>query len=190
LSDESPPPKKIKLVANMPYQKGEVSHSNTYGIFLLLTSRCVKYVNEVMMHQKFCFATRATKASLDLPFIDRLLTKAGFHIYCLNPPLSFVPTNEEWYCGPCLFAQGDGYGFDEGEDHSIASFQARDAAFAKHWFTKHPMDSAPSGTSRKFGASTVSEDDVEREFWRLTQDSSETVEIEYGADVHSTTHGR
>jgi histone demethylase JARID1 len=31
---------------------------------------------------------------------------------------------------------------------------------------------------------------VEREFWRLVQSSHETVEVEYGADVHSTTHGR
>lgn len=36
----------------------------------------------------------------------------------------------------------------------------------------------------------VSEDDVEKEFWRLVQSQNETVEVEYGADVHSTTHGR
>lgn len=41
-----------------------------------------------------------------------------------------------------------------------------------------------------FGRVPVSEDDVEREFWRLTESQTETVEIEYGADVHSTTHGR
>jgi histone demethylase JARID1 len=35
----------------------------------------------------------------------------------------------------------------------------------------------------------VSEDDVEREFWRLVESLTETVEVEYGADVHSTTHG-
>lgn len=40
------------------------------------------------------------------------------------------------------------------------------------------------------GKVLVSEDDIEREFWRLTQSAEETVEIEYGADVHSTTHGR
>ena len=32
--------------------------------------------------------------------------------------------------------------------------------------------------------------DVEKEFWRLVQSQNETVEVEYGADVHSTTHGR
>ena len=35
----------------------------------------------------------------------------------------------------------------------------------------------------------VSEDDVEREFWRLVESPSEEVEVEYGADIHSTTHG-
>jgi len=36
----------------------------------------------------------------------------------------------------------------------------------------------------------VTENDVEREFWRLTESNTETVDVEYGADVHSTTHGR
>jgi len=35
----------------------------------------------------------------------------------------------------------------------------------------------------------ISEDDVECEFWRLVESITETVEVEYGADVHSTTHG-
>ena len=36
---------------------------------------------------------------------------------------------------------------------------------------------------------SVTEDDVEREFWRLVESITETVEVEYGADIHSTTHG-
>lgn len=43
---------------------------------------------------------------------------------------------------------------------------------------------------RQFGKVTVSEDDVEREFWRLTESSLDTVDVEYGADIHSTSHGR
>lgn len=35
----------------------------------------------------------------------------------------------------------------------------------------------------------VTEDDVEREFWRLVESLTETVEVDYGADIHSTTHG-
>ncbi|ORY26874.1 PLU-1-like protein-domain-containing protein [Naematelia encephala] len=116
----------------------------------------------------------------------------GFHIYCLDPPLAAVPTNEEWWCTPCMLSQGDDYGFEEGEDHSISSFQLRDAAFSYAWWNRH-RPAAPSpftpGLSRSFGKTVVNEDDVEREFWRLTESTTETVEVEYGADIHSTTHG-
>jgi histone demethylase JARID1 len=33
------------------------------------------------------------------------------------------------------------------------------------------------------------EDEIEKEFWRLVENLTETVEVEYGADVHTTTHG-
>ncbi|KAK8846748.1 hypothetical protein IAR55_005835 [Kwoniella newhampshirensis] len=121
----------------------------------------------------------------------------GFHIYCLDPPLASVPTNEEWFCTSCLLSQGDDFGFEEGEDHSITSFQARDASFSHAWWNRHrpppsPGSSSTPGTNplaRRFGKAIVTEDDVEREFWRLTESSTDTVEVEYGADIHSTTHG-
>ncbi|WVW78729.1 hypothetical protein I302_100689 [Kwoniella bestiolae CBS 10118] len=137
----------------------------------------------------------------------------GFHTYCLDPPLSSVPTNEEWFCTSCLLSQGDDFGFGEGEDHSVASFQARDASFSWHWWNRHKAAASSAASSpprnngntskpssqtssnptnplaRNFGKVTVTEDDVEREFWRLTESQSDTVEVEYGADVHSTTHG-
>ena len=47
-----------------------------------------------------------------------------------------------------------------------------------------------SDTVTQIGNVTVSEYDVEREFWRLVQSPEDTVEVEYGADVHSTTYGR
>jgi histone demethylase JARID1 len=109
--------------------------------------------------------------------------------------LKAVPTNEEWFCSACLFSQGDDFGFEEGDEHSIPSFQARDAAFAYDWWNRHrpgPSTSTlnPESIHRTFGKVAVTESDVEREFWRLTESATETVEIEYGADVHSTTHGR
>jgi histone demethylase JARID1 len=119
---------------------------------------------------------------------------SGFHIYCLDPPLQAVPTNEEWYCTTCLLGQGDDFGFEEGDEHSIPSFQARDSAFSYAWWNKHrPIPSTSANevpAPRVFGKVPVSEDDVEREFWRLTESATDSVEVEYGADVHSTTHGR
>lgn len=43
----------------------------------------------------------------------------------------------------------------------------------------------PNGVERTVGDVVVSEHDVEAEFWRLVDSKTETVEVEYGADVHS-----
>jgi len=100
--------------------------------------------------------------------------------------LAAIPKGQ-WYCHSCVFDTD--YGFDEGEDHSLQSFQARANGFRKKWFEKHR--SAVSGNSEGIKAEDgVSEGDVEREFWRLVESPKHTVEVEYGADVHSTTHGR
>jgi hypothetical protein len=118
---------------------------------------------------------------------------SGFHMFCLEPPLSTVPRGQ-WYCPTCIFGTGGDFGFDEGEEHSLSSFQARDREFRRRWFQTHPPEqdnpSKEDPTANIFGDVCVTEYDVEREFWRLVQSPHETVEIEYGADVHSTTHGR
>ena len=134
-------------------------------------------------------------SALSIYRIDPIASKSGFHIYCLDPPLQSIPKGQ-WYCHTCLFGTGQDFGFDEGEEHSLASFQARDIEFRRRWFESHPppQSTNKSGDDDPFvnviGNVHVSEFDVEKEFWRLVQSPHETVEIEYGADVHSTTHGR
>ena len=116
-------------------------------------------------------------------------------MFCLDPPLDTIP-KEHGFCFTCLSGTGGDFGFDEGEEHSLSSFQARDKEFRRLWFETHPPSTAevlPDDgdiMKNRIGNVTVSEYDVEDEFWRLVQSSNETVEIEYGADVHSTTHGR
>ncbi|KAL4247157.1 [histone H3]-trimethyl-L-lysine(4) demethylase [Abortiporus biennis] len=123
----------------------------------------------------------------------------GFHMFCLDPPLTTIPKGE-WYCHICLFGTGGDFGFDEGEEHSLSSFQARDLEFRKYWFKTHrplqddthyskPDGNGPDPAVNRYGDIVVTETDVENEFWRLVQSPNETVEVEYGADVHSTTHG-
>lgn len=119
----------------------------------------------------------------------------GFHMFCLDPPLESIP-KDQWFCYTCLSGTGGDFGFDEGEEHSLSSFHARDKEFRRLWFESHPppdSDRLPAEGDimrNRIGNVTVSEYDVEKEFWRLVQSPHETVEIEYGADVHSTTHGR
>jgi len=114
-------------------------------------------------------------------------------MFCLDPPLATVPRGQ-WFCPTCIIGTGGDFGFDEGEEHSLSSFQARDREFRRRWFQAHPPESYNADsediTDTIFGDVRVTENDVEREFWRLVQSPHETVEIEYGADVHSTTHGR
>lgn len=114
-------------------------------------------------------------------------------MFCLDPPLDTIP-KDQWFCYTCLSGTGGDFGFDEGEEHSLSSFQARDLEFRRMWFEAHPPDlwkrDPDDETINHIGNVTVSEHDVEREFWHLVQSTHETVEIEYGADVHSTTHGR
>ncbi|KAF8165656.1 jumonji superfamily protein [Crassisporium funariophilum] len=118
----------------------------------------------------------------------------GFHMFCLDPPLDTIP-KDQWFCFTCLSGTGGDFGFDEGEEHSLSSFQARDKEFRRLWFEGHPPQNAevlPDDGDimiNRIGNVSVSEYDVEEEFWRLVQSPHETVEIEYGADVHSTTHG-
>jgi len=119
----------------------------------------------------------------------------GFHMFCLDPPLTVIPKGQ-WFCHTCLFGTGDDFGFDEGEEHCLSSFQARDLEFRKLWFESHPPADSELNILKpndpmvnRIGNVAVSEYDLETEFWRLVQSPHETVEVEYGADVHSTTHG-
>lgn len=131
----------------------------------------------------------------------------GFHIYCLDPPLEAIPDVDEWYCPTCLLSTGNDYGFDEGEEHSLHSFQLRANSFKNEWFIKNPPRpeasddvlrtserrgshrTIPNGVCQEIGSHVVSEHDVEKEFWRLVESQYTSVEVEYGADIHSTTHG-
>lgn len=106
----------------------------------------------------------------------------GYHIYCLDPALKSVP-DRDWYCDRCLVGTGE-YGFADGEIYSLRQFQEKANNFRDLYFQKKmPYDPILNKPR------PVTEDDVEREFWRLVESVHETVEVEYGADIHSTTHG-
>ena len=61
-------------------------------------------------------------------------------MFCLDPPLEWIPRGE-WFCHNCLFTTGGDFGFDEGEEHSLSSFQARDLEFRRLYFLSHPPPS-------------------------------------------------
>ena len=106
----------------------------------------------------------------------------GYHRYCLDPPVK-VPLLHDWHCPRCLVGTGE-FGFEEGGIYSLKQFQEKAKLFKDSYFAPK-MQYDPVTNAKR----TVTEDDVEREFWRLVESITEVVEVEYGADIHSTTHG-
>lgn len=106
----------------------------------------------------------------------------AYHGSCLDAPLRSRPESG-WNCARCLVGDGQ-FGFQEGGLYSLKQFQQKAADFKQAYFeNKMPVDSVLNCHR------PVTEDDVENEFWRLVADLEETVEVEYGADIHCTTHG-
>ncbi|KAI1751617.1 PLU-1-domain-containing protein [Xylaria castorea] len=105
-----------------------------------------------------------------------------YHGCCLDPPLKTEPDGE-WNCPRCLVGDGQ-FGFEEGGLYSLKQFQEKAADFKQSYFeSRMPFDPVLNCVR------PVTEDDVEREFWKLVASIEETVEVEYGADIHCTTHG-
>jgi histone demethylase JARID1 len=104
---------------------------------------------------------------------------SAYHLFCLDPPIKSAP-DSDWHCHKCLVGTGE-FGFEEGGIYSLKQFQEKAQSFKERHFA---AKAAEEGSMIN-----VSEEEVELEFWRLTESLTETVEVEYGADIHSTTHG-
>ncbi|KAJ5908573.1 hypothetical protein N7495_001255 [Penicillium taxi] len=106
----------------------------------------------------------------------------GYHASCLDPSTA-AASEFDWHCPKCLVGTGE-FGFEDGGVYSLRQFQEKANEFKKRYFaSKMPFDPVLNTHRRE------TEDDVEAEFWKLVVDLHETVEVEYGADIHSTTHG-
>ena len=116
------------------------------------------------------------------PFLTCDGCEYGYHKNCLDPPAR-INALQPWHCPRCLVGTGD-FGFQEGGVYSLKQFQEKARLFKENHF-EPKMQYDPVMNKKK----AVTEDDVEREFWRLVECPNEEVEVEYGADIHSTTHG-
>lgn len=106
----------------------------------------------------------------------------GYHMACLKPQLKALP-DYDWYCDKCLVGTGE-FGFEEGQVYNLRQFQEKAKNFRDHYLsTRMPVN----GKIRR--STDATENEIEAEFWRLVESIDETVEVEYGADIHSTIHG-
>ncbi|KAJ2653255.1 hypothetical protein IWW40_000621 [Coemansia sp. RSA 1250] len=112
----------------------------------------------------------------------------GFHMYCLSPALSAIPTND-WYCDACVLGAGADFGFEDGSEYTLASFKRKSDEFKRQMFGEYYEKQAAGYLAGPQMEGRVPEDVVESEFWRLVASPYEDVEVEYGADLHSAQHG-
>lgn len=122
----------------------------------------------------------------------------AYHMKCLSPPITAIPKGD-WICDGCIISTGADYGFETGREYTLEMYRTKADEFKRRWIKRHGLDSTPevkdSEMTGKPNASDfleelTMEDRLEREFWRLTESQTETVEIEYGADLHSSKYGR
>lgn len=107
---------------------------------------------------------------------DSLLScdNRAFHPYCLSMSHSSVPKRDR-SCFKLVAAVGRDYGFEGGKEYNLNDFQTVCDGFKTKCFKKtHPE-----------GNSTITEDECEREYWRLVSNPNETCQVEHG-----TQHGR
>uniref|UniRef100_A0A1I8HHV5 [histone H3]-trimethyl-L-lysine(4) demethylase n=1 Tax=Macrostomum lignano TaxID=282301 RepID=A0A1I8HHV5_9PLAT len=118
--------------------------------------------------------------------------EAPYHTFCLYPPLPDVPPGD-WRCPRCVSEtiasapRPAEYGFEQSRtEYSLADFGAMADEFKRNYFA---AQESFSNNASGGGSSQVPLDQVEAEFWRLLQSLSESVSVEYGADIHSSVCG-
>ena len=107
----------------------------------------------------------------------------SYHIQCTSPPLKRVP-KRDWFCNRCLVGTGE-FGFEDGGEYSIPKFRDKADQFKRKMFSSYFESHPEMRTSTSHEVENI----VEKEFWKLVSDVDRTVTVEYGADIHSTTHG-
>jgi histone demethylase JARID1 len=103
----------------------------------------------------------------------------SYHTFCLYPPLKEVPKGD-WRCPVCLTeickATTDSYGFEQSQkEYTLAEFGKMANKFKADYFKKP--------------CNEVSLEECEKEFWRLLSSNDKTVDVEYGADLHTIETG-
>ncbi|KAJ3393851.1 hypothetical protein HDU84_000814 [Entophlyctis sp. JEL0112] len=114
--------------------------------------------------------------------------KHRFHGKCLVPSVAKMPQTD-WYCALCLKTHGDDFGFEQqGSLQSLAEFQIFADKFKRDYFMEKRK---AEGVRTEKDCVYIDESEMEAEFWKLVEEDrfNDGVEVQYGADLHSSIHG-
>lgn len=108
-----------------------------------------------------------------------------------------------WICDGCILSTGADFGFDSGTEHTLYSYRKRADEFKRQWLHRQHKDVTEDEESKNDNGLRLSaqnpadwnqmlqeEAQTEQDFWRLVESPDVSVEVEYGADLHSAKYGR
>lgn len=97
---------------------------------------------------------------------------SSFHMACLTPPITEVPSGE-WFCERCLVGTGE-YGFEEETEvkYSLPEFYNMCREFERDFCGEYN------------GGEKLNLDTIEKKFWEFVEIEKSDLEVKYGADIH------
>jgi len=101
----------------------------------------------------------------------------SYHTFCLIPALKEIPKGD-WRCPKCIAEickkPTEQYGFEQSKKtYTLSQFGDMANKFKQEYFQKN----------------NLTDEDVEKEFWRILSCPDEPVLVEYGADLHTQDKG-
>lgn len=103
-----------------------------------------------------------------------------YHKSCLSPPLESPVPENEWYCARCLISSSADYGFEDSDFRSLEGFKNAAHKFKDSYFKNIQL--IPDNH-------ILTDDEIEQEYLSIIENPYDELDVEYGADLHSTIHG-
>uniref|UniRef100_A0A1D2AF40 Uncharacterized protein n=2 Tax=Auxenochlorella protothecoides TaxID=3075 RepID=A0A1D2AF40_AUXPR len=112
-----------------------------------------------------CEACRGGHAEDRIILCDRC--DKGWHLQCLEPPLSSVPVGD-WICPSCILEEVSKSAFKAGKSLTLLEFEAAARKFEAAWFGRGGKQERPPH-------------EVEAAFWGIVEGGTERVEVLHGS---------
>ncbi|KAI9626955.1 hypothetical protein H4Q26_017642 [Puccinia striiformis f. sp. tritici PST-130] len=108
-----------------------------------------------------------------------------------DTPLLNVPEGN-WYCDACIVSTVMNSDLKKEKNIRLLK-QSRRQSLVKDGGHRGPgdveEDASSAWSTKPFKDQLILEDFMEKEFWRLVESPTETVEVEYGADINTAAYG-
>lgn len=155
-------------------ESNDISLTDTEGDSSKLDS---EYISLCEVCDSGCHENYISCESCDGEFHKECITNSDIFLYHLEN--SKRRSSKKWACPTCLVGSCE-FGFQKGEVYTLSEFQEKAELFKEEFLKEKALDSS---------AVIDIERATEKLFWSYIESINETVSVEYGSDIRSTTSG-